>query len=59
MNWNKFCVYCQKVTPHYINEYGVLEYLNCASMSESEYEDSDSSSGDLTYVPDSCDYGSD
>ena len=53
---NKFCVYCQEVTLHYVNEYAVLECCNCAPMSESEYEeDSDSSSGDPTYVPDSSD----
>ena len=33
---NKFCVYCQEVTLHYVNEYAVLEYCNCAPMSESE-----------------------
>ena len=51
---NKFCVYCQEVTPHFMNEYGVLEGCNCEpiSSSESEYE-SDSSSGDPTYVPES------
>ena len=48
----KFCVYCQEVTPHYANEYGCFECYNCEplSSSESEYE-SDSSSGDPTYVP--------
>ena len=48
----KFWVYCQGVTPHYVNEYGFLECCNCEplSSSESEYE-SDSSSGDTTYVP--------
>lgn len=52
----KFCVYCQEVISHYANEYGVLECRNCAPMSESEYEeDSDSSSGNPTYVPDSSD----
>ena len=56
---NKFCVYCQGVTPHYVNENGVLECLNCAPMSESEYEDSVSSSGDPTHVPDSSDSDSD
>ena len=50
---NKFCVYCQEVTPHYVNEYGCLKCCNCAQMSYSEYEDSDSSSGDETYVPES------
>lgn len=56
---NKFCVYYQGVTPHYVNENGVLECLNCAPMSESEYEDSVSSCGDPTYVPDSSDSDSD
>ena len=48
----KFCVYCQEVAPHYVNEYGCFECYNCEplSSSESEYE-SDSSSGDPTYVP--------
>ena len=50
----KFCVYCQEVTTHFINEYIGLECSNCGPLSgsESEYE-SDSSSGDPTYVPDS------
>ena len=49
-----FCVYCQEVTPHYVNKYGCFECCNCEplSSSESEYE-SDSSSGDPTYAPDS------
>lgn len=56
---NKFCVYCQEITPHYVNEYGCLECCNCEPLSSSESEDkSDSSSGDPTYVPDSCDYDS-
>ena len=29
---NKFCVYCQEVTLHYVNEYAVLECCNCAPM---------------------------
>ena len=40
----KFNVYCQEVTPHYVNQYGVLECCNCErlSSSEGEYEtDSD------------------
>ena len=46
----KFCVYCQEVTPHYVN--GCFECCNREplSSSESEYE-SDSSSGDPTSVP--------
>ena len=48
----KFCVYCQEVTPPYVNKYGCFECCNCKplSSSESEYE-SASSSGDPTYVP--------
>ena len=49
---NKFCVFCREVIPHYINEYGVLECCNCEPLSESDCE-SDSSSKDPTYVPDS------
>ena len=48
----KFCVYCQEVTPHYVNQYGCFECCNCESLSESDYE-SDSSHD--TYVPDSSD----
>ena len=32
----KFCVYCQEVTPHYVNElneYGCFECCNCEPMS--------------------------
>ena len=29
MMTDKFCVYCQEVTPHYVNEYGALECCNC------------------------------
>ena len=47
----QFCVCCQEVTLHYVNEYGCFECCNCEPMSESDYE-SDSSS-DPTYVPDS------
>lgn len=47
----KFCIFCQEVTPHYVNEYGVLERCNCEPLSESEYE-SDSSSD--FYTPDNC-----
>ena len=46
----KFCVYCQEVTPHYVNEYGCFECCNCEPLSDSDYE-SDSSHD--TYVPDS------
>ena len=48
----KFCVYCQEVTPHYINQYGCFECCNCEPLSESYYE-SDSSHD--TYVPDGSD----
>ena len=48
----KFCVYCQEVTPHYVNQYGCFECCNCKPLSESDYE-SDSSHD--TYVPDSSD----
>ena len=48
----KFCVYCQEVTPHYVNQYGCFECCNCEPLSESDYE-SDSSHD--TYVPDSSD----
>ena len=44
---DKFCVYCQEVTPHYVNEYGALECCNCKPLSESDYEsESDSSQDD-------------
>ena len=46
----KFCVYCQEVTPHYVNEYGCFECCNCEPLSESDYE---SESSRDTYVPDS------
>ena len=48
----KFCVCCQEVTPHYVNEYARLECCNCEPSSESDY-DSDSSHD--TYVLDSID----
>ena len=48
----KFCVYCQEVTPRYVNQYGCFECCNCEPLSESEYE-LDSSHD--TYVPDSSD----
>ena len=41
----KFCVCCQEVTPHYVNEYRCFECCNCEPMSESDYE-SDSSDSD-------------
>lgn len=44
---DKFCVYCQEVTPHYVNEYDALECCNCKPLSESDYEsESDSSQDD-------------
>ena len=43
----KFCVYWQEVTPHYVNQYGCFEPL-----SESDYE---SDSSHETYVPDGSD----
>ena len=46
----KFCVYCQEVTPHYANQYGYFERCDCEPLSGSDYE-SDSSHD--TYVPDS------
>ena len=46
----KFCVYCQEVTPHYMNQYGCFECCNCEPLSESDYE---SDSSHETYVPDS------
>ena len=50
---DKFCVYCQEVTPHYVNEYSGIECCKCEPLSSSEGEyKSDSSSGDPTYVPD-------
>ena len=56
---NKFRVYCQEITPQYVHEYGCPECCNCEPLSSSESEhESDSSSGDPTYVPDSCDYDS-
>ena len=48
----KFCVYCQEVTPHYINQYVCLECCNCEPLSESDCE-SDSSHN--TYVPEGSD----
>ena len=48
----KFCVYCQEITPHYVNEYGCIECCICEPLSESDYE-SDSSHD--SYVPDSSD----
>ena len=51
---DKFCVYCQEVTPHYVNEYGALECCNCEPLSDSDYgSESDSSQDDPTYLPDS------
>ena len=50
----KFCLYCQEVTPHYVNEYGCFESCNnCEPLSESEYESD--TTHDTTYVPDSSD----
>ena len=49
----KFCVYCQEVTPHHVNKYGCFKCCNCQPISESDYE-SDSSS-ESTYIPDSSD----
>lgn len=50
---DKFCVFCQEVTPHYTNEYSVFEFYNCEPLSESDYEsESGSSQDDPTYVPD-------
>ena len=46
----KFCVYCQEVTPHYMNQYGCFECCNCEPLSESDYE---SDSSYETYVLDS------
>ena len=48
----KFCVYCQEITPHYVNEYGCIESCICEPLRESDYE-SDSSND--SYVPDSSD----
>ena len=45
----KFCVYCQEVTPHYVNEYGCFECCNCEPLSESDYE-SDSSHDTVVIV---------
>ena len=46
----KVRVYCQEITPHYVNQYGCFECCNCEPFSDSDYE-SDSSHD--TYVPDS------
>ena len=46
----KFCVYCQEVTPHYMNQYGCFECCNCEPLSEGDYE---SDSSHETYVLDS------
>ena len=48
----KFCVYCQEVTPHYVNQYSCFGGCNCEPLSESDYE---SESSHDTYVPDSSD----
>ena len=48
----KFCVYCQEVTPHYVNQYGCFECCNCEPLSETDYE---SDSSHETYVPDGSD----
>ena len=48
----KFCVYCQEVTPHYMNQYGCFECCNCEPLSESDYESDNSHD---TYVPDGSD----
>ena len=48
----KFCVYCQEITPHFVNQFGCFECCNCEPLSESDYK-SDSSHD--TYVPDSSD----
>ena len=48
----KFCVYCQEITPHYVDQYGCFECCNCKPLSKSNYE-SDSSHD--TFVPDSSD----
>ena len=45
----KFCVYCQEVTPHYMNQYGCFECCNCEPLSESDYE-SDSSHDTVVIV---------
>ena len=29
----KCCVYCQEVTPHYVNQYGCFECCNCEPLS--------------------------
>ena len=40
----KFCVYCQEKTEHYINEYYILECSNCVPLdSDSDYSDYSSS----------------
>ena len=50
----EFCVYCEEDTPHYMNEYGVLQCCNCEPLSESDYKsECDSSQNDPTYVPES------
>ena len=51
----KFCVYCQEVTPHYVNQYGCSERCNCEPLSSSESEYESDSSYDRSYVPDSSD----
>ena len=48
----KFCVYCQEVTPHYMNQYGCFECCHCEPLNEGDYE-SDSSRD--TYVLDGSD----
>ena len=51
----KFCVYCQEVTPDYVNQYGCSERCNCEPLSSSESEYESDSSYDRSYVPDSSD----
>ena len=51
----KFWVYCQEVTLHYVNKYGCFECCTCDPMSESDYESNSSSEDDPTCVPDSSD----
>ena len=46
----KFCLYCQEITPDYVNEYGCIECCICEPLSESDYK---SDSNHDSYVPDS------
>ena len=51
----KFCVYCQEVTPYYVNKYGCFECCNSEPTSEHDFESDSSSEDDPTNIPDCSD----